>query len=246
VFKYQATMQVLRQNQKGEITMNNKLFKFSAAIMFCFSLTIFTFAQNNRSLPVYLNVQIDDSASLASGIRSDGNGTYINGQSAVSAQFGQYGYFTFLSGDRIVNAIYPPPELPGTGDGTTPLPVSFDDRKNVQITTFVTSAHLQNMAVNAPPRCEGLAVNINMGDAAATKRTIGYRAGRGTLTNTGYVKITHPDSNTWIIESDTQGTCNSLFENIARIRDSKNKGRTVPDTDYGRYSMPFRLILTRQ
>lgn len=206
-----------------------------AALAICFALTTNNFAQKVSS--VYLKVAIDDSVSQVNGIRSDGNGSYINGQSAVSAVFGQYGYFTLNSGNRVINAIYSLPI-----DGSTSL--SSDSKTGVVITTFADSTYLQNMPIGSI-QCKGLAVNINLGDAAATKRTIGYRAGRGDLTITGYIKVTHPDSNTWIMESNSQGTC-SGFDDVARVRDAKTKGKTVPDTDYGRYFMPLRLILTRQ
>ncbi|MBA3601247.1 MAG: hypothetical protein H0W45_08435, partial [Acidobacteria bacterium] len=91
-------------------------------------------------------------------------------------------------------------------------------------------------------RCEGLVAGFPLGEYT---RHIGYRAGRGTITNTGYVKVTHPYDNTWIMESNSGSACGN-YDNIARIRDAKNSGKPVPDIDYGRYSMPFKLILTRQ
>ncbi|MDQ3750759.1 MAG: hypothetical protein M3367_17340 [Acidobacteriota bacterium] len=219
-----------------------KLNTFLTAMMICLSLTLISFAQR-RATPVNLNVTIDDLVSQTAGIRSDGLGTYLTGQDSVTAQLTEYGWFNFVSGTRVVNAIYSTPvEIGAT------LPVSMDSRTNVNIKTFVTSLKFQDMAIGQS-QCVGAAVNINLNDTAQTVRTIGYRGGRGTITNTAYVYVTHPDANTWILEPTPQtncgGTDNSL-DNIARIRDAKTKGKTVPDTDYGRYLMPFRLTLTRR
>lgn len=205
--------------------MNNKLFKLSSAILFCLSVTIFTLAQNSVN-PVNLNVIIDDSVSPF-GIHSDGGGQY-------SAQFGQYGYFTLNSGNRIINAVYSPIE------GNPSL--QTDSKQGVVITTFADGTFLQNM-VNGTSLCKGLAVKINMGDAAQTVRTIGYRAGRGDLTTTGFVKVTRVDDNNWIMES--QG-CSGALDGVARVIDAKTKGKPVPDINFGRYFMPLKLILTRQ
>jgi hypothetical protein len=148
-----------------------------------------------------------------------------------------------MSGTRVVNAVYSTPVEIGAI-----LPVSMDSSANVNIKTFVTALKFQDMAVGQS-QCVGAGVNISFNDAAQTVRTIGYRGGRGTITNTAYVHVTHPNTNTWILEPTPQTNCggadNSL-DNIARIRDAKTKGKTVPDTDYGRYYMPFRLTLTRQ
>lgn len=211
--------------------MKNKLFKIFTALMLGLSLTIFTLAQRSAP-PVNLNVTIDDGINLQYGIHSDGN-PYINGQNSVSAQFGQYGYFTLNSGSRVINALYPPnPNF------------TQDSKPGTVITTFADGTFLQKMTVGAIV-CKSLAVNIKLGDAAQTTRTIGYRAGRGDLSTTGYVKISHPDINTWIMESNSSGGCGS-FDNTARIRDAKTKGKPSPDIDYGTYFMPLRLVLTRQ
>ena len=217
--------------------MNNKLFKIFAVTTLCLTVSIGTFAQRNRGVsPVNLNVTIDDNVSQGLfGIGSDG-GTYFHGQNLVEAQFLSSGVLSFKSGNRAVNAFY-----------STPVEMSsnflpaMDSKTNVKFMTFVGSLYLQTMTVGEV-RCEGLVVSLPLGDYT---RYIGYRAGRGTITNTGYVKVTHPDITTWYMESNSVGTCGS-YENIARIRDAKNSGRPVPDTDYGRYSMPFKLTLTRQ
>lgn len=218
--------------------MNNKLFKFSAAILLCLIITISTFAQKNRGVEaVSLNVTIDDTVSQGSfGIGSDENGTYFHGLKLVEAQFLSTGVLSFKSGSRIVNAFY---SIPIEMNSNT-LP-TMDSKINVNFLTFVKSGmYLQTMSVGEV-RCEGLAVNIPL---VGYTRTIGYRAGRGIITNTGYVKVTHPYNDTWLMESNSESSCGS-FDNIARIRDAKNSGKPV-DTDYGRYSMPFRLTLTRQ
>ena len=210
------------------------------AICLCFSIGI---SAQKRASTVNLNVTIDDLVSQGAGIRSDGQGAYFNGQNSVQAQLTEYGWFNFVSGTRIVNAVYSTPvEIGAT------LPTTFDSKTNVNIKTFVTSLKFQDMTIGQS-QCVGMGVNISFNDAAQTVRTIGYRGGRGVITNTAWVKVTHSDNNTWILEPTPQTDCgvaDNSNDSIARIRDAKTKGKTVADTDYGRYYMPFRLTLTRQ
>ena len=224
--------------------------KILAPILLTLILALTVGAQRVKTPPVYLNVAIDDLAAQVSGIRSDdpdGDPSTVNpyshGTDSVSAQFTENGYFAFKSGARRVRAVY----SMSLGDSqTTNILPAEDFRQNVEFLTFVGDGVLQTMPVGAI-RCQKFGVNIMLGDSAGTRRTIGYRAGRGTLTNTGYVKVTHPDNDTWVIESDTQGACpNGSNESVARIRDARTKGKTVPDVDYGRYVMPVRIILTRR
>ena len=220
--------------------------KILSTILLLFFLPCAVEAQRNKVTPVYLDVAIDDLVSQIAGVRSDDPDgdpssfdVYSHNVDSVSAQFSENGYFAFKSGTRSVRAVYSSPMDGGTLSGE-------DFRPSVEIMTFVGGDPLQNMTVGTF-RCEGLAVNILLGDPAGTKRTIGYRAGRGTLTNTGFVKVTHPDGDTWVLESDTQGACpNDANEGNARIRDSWTKGKPIPDTDHGRYLMPLRIILTRR
>jgi hypothetical protein len=220
--------------------MYNKIFKVLVLITFCLSLSIGILAQKNKGVAsVNLNVSIDDFVSQnLFGIGSDGIGSYVHGESLVEAQFLSSGVLSFKSGNRSVNAYYS--NSLGDSQTTQTLPPA-DSNSNVKFITFVGSKFLQTMAVNES-RCEGLVVSFPLGDYT---RQIGYRAGRGVLTNTGYVRVTHPDVNTWIMESDSGGNC-SGNENIARIRTAKTSGKTEPDIDYGIYNMPFRLILTRK
>ena len=207
-------------------------------------------AQRVKTPPIYLDVAIDDLVSQVAGIRSDDPdndpstaNAYSHGIDSVSAQFTENGYFAFRSGVRTVRAVY----STSLGDSQTAdsLP-SEDNRQNVEFLTFVGDGILQTMPIGTA-RCQGFAVNISLDDAAGTRRTIGYRAGRGVLTNTGFVKVTHPDADTWVLESDSQGTCPSgSNESTARVRDAKTKGRSVPDVDYGRFVMPLRIVLTRR
>lgn len=219
-----------------------KTFYLLIIITFSLSAVIGTFAQR-RATPVNLNVTIDDLVSQTAGIRSDGQGSYVNGQNSVQAQLTDYGWFNFYSGMRTVTADYSTPVEIGA-----PLPAASETVANINIKTVVTSLKFQDMAIGQS-QCVGMGVNISYTDAAKTVRTIGYRAGRGTITNTAWVKVTHPDNDTWILEPTPQTDCGAADngnDSVARIRDAKTKGKTVPDTDYGRYYMPFRLILTRQ
>ena len=212
-----------------------------AAVVVCFSAVLNVLAQG-RPTPVNLKVTFDDNVSQVAGIRSDGMGPYFNGNQSVEAVLTEHGWFNFVSGARTVTAVYSDPV-----DGiVTPLPAS-ETRTGVNIKTIVTSLKIQDMAVEQS-QCVRLGVNIAYADAAKTIRTIGYQAGHGTITNTAWAFLTHPDADTWIIEVAPQTNCgadNSL-DSVARIRDTKTKGKAVPDIDYGRYRMPLRLTLTRQ
>ena len=113
-------------------------------------------------------------------------------------------------------------------------------QSNSTMLTFVkTGFFLQTMAIGET-RCEGLVVGIPF----STDRTryIGYRAGHGVLTDLAYMLVSHPDANTW--EMDSQDSGCSGNGNIARINDAKNKG-PANDITHGRYFMPFRMTLTR-
>jgi hypothetical protein len=195
-------------------------------------------AQNNKAVtPVNLSVTIDDSVNQSGsvGIGSDLGGAYVNGQQSVAAQFLSTGVFSFKSGTRTVNAYYGLPIDPVT----QPLPASDSDT-GVQILTFVKSTYLQTMAIGEQ-RCEAIAVNFDLGSMT---RTIGYRAGRGTISNTGPSLVSHGDNDTWIIQSDSGSVCSS-YDSVARVRDAPKTGKPG-DIEHGRYFMPFRLVLTRQ
>lgn len=234
-----------------------KLTIIFAAVAICFAITTNLFAQ--KTAPVYLNVQIDDKISQQIyGIGSDGNGTYFHGQSSVSASFTQYGFFNFYSGDRPVIAYYA--NSNGTnsqGDSQTTMALPLADTgAGVTIKTHNNSTYGQNMA-EGQSLCMGVTVNRKIGDYT---RTIGYHAGRGTLRNTSYVKVTRLPNDingkrVWTLESNTYGTTcmnsdgtlyDNIYDNIARIRDAKTSGKTAPDIDYGRYNMPFKLTLTEK
>lgn len=223
-----------------------KLTIIFAAIAVCSAVAANAFTQGKKggggsgTAAVYLNVTIDDGVSQQLyGIGSDGNGTYSNGQNSTSAQFTQYGFLDFNSGTRVVNAYY---STPVEGNDQR----AADSGSGVTIKTHGGSNYLQNMTVGET-RCVQTSVNFNLGDYT---RTIGYNAGYGTISNTSYVKVTHPDTNNWIMESFSINSCTSQdgnsYDSIARVRDHKTSGRKAPDIDYGRYYMPLRLILTRQ
>jgi hypothetical protein len=124
--------------------------------------------------------------------------------------------------------------------------LATDSKTGVSIKTHGGSNYLQNMTVGET-RCVQTSVNFIIGEYT---RTIGYNAGYGTISNTSYVKATHPDANTWIMESASTGSCTSQdgnsYDSVARVRDHKTSGKKAPDIDYGRFYMPLRLILTRQ
>ena len=216
----------------------NKYFSLLATCAIFLVLTSGVAAQKNKGqTPVNLSVTIVDQDGLGNlyAVRSDGLGAYVNGQDGISAQFLSTGVLDFRSGNRNVSAFYSAPV-----DATIyPLPAS-DTATGVQILTFVDSTYLQLMPVGSW-QCKPLAVNFKIDNY---NRTIGYRAGRGTITSTGPTIFAHPDSDTWTVESDTGGVC-SGFDNVARVRDAPSTGKPG-DIDHGRYTMPMKLVLTRQ
>ncbi|HMQ02877.1 MAG TPA: hypothetical protein PKD26_03100 [Pyrinomonadaceae bacterium] len=185
---------------------------------------------------VNLNVVIDDSVSMGLfGFGSDGGGTYFNGSSGVQASFLGTGVLNFKTGNRSARAYYSTPVelfLPAL-TGPTAAPTTF--------MTFVDGSYLQLMSVGQT-RCIGLLATFPV--SSTYNRNVGYHAGRGALTNTAYMQVSHPDSNTWILDSHSFGACGAP-DNIANIFDAKAKGQPN-DIVYGRYSMPLRLLLTRQ
>ncbi len=211
-----------------------KITTILAVLAVCFAVSINIFAQRGTAA-VYLNVTIDDGVSTElEGIRSDGGAAYSHGVYSVSAQFTKYGFFDFNSGTRNLSAFYSNPV-----DGNTQL--APDTKSGVLIKTHSGSqepTYLQNMTVGES-RCVQMSVTFNFGTYT---RTIGYNAGHGTISNTGRVRVTRPNADTWIIESG--GIC-SEYDNIARVRD-RTTSRKYVDTDYGRFLMPVRLILERK
>jgi hypothetical protein len=219
-----------------------KLTLIFAAIAICFGFTTNTLAQKkpggSGSSAVYLNVTVDNGTTeQPNAIRSDNDlfNPYSHGSSSVSAQFTKYGFFDFNSGTRNINAYYSPYEgqsalAPDSGTG-----VLIKTHSGSQEPTY-----LQNMPVGSS-RCVQMSVTFNFGTYT---RTIGYNAGNGTISNTGRVRVTHPNTDTWIIESNSGGIC-SQYDEIARVRD-RTTARPYVDTDYGRFSMPVRIILERK
>ena len=219
-----------------------KMIKFLLlSLVFCAMSTFTVYAQRpGTQVPqVNLDVMIDNDVSQNTfGFGSDGGGIYSHGNQGVTASFLSTGVLDFKTGNRTAtmfhsNAIDPVgPLLTGSTTGSA------------YFLTFVkTGQFLQTMAVESS-RCEGLVGSIAI--SADYRRYVGYHAGHGTLTNLGYMLVTHPDENTWIMDSNSAGECGSTeYDNVARINDAKTKGKSN-DIFHGRYYMPLRLILTRQ
>ena len=214
------------------------------AVIFAVMLSLSSYGQKPGSQPqVNLDVAIDDLASQGLyGFGSDGGGIYVHGSQGVTASFGTTGILHFKTGTtgttgaRTARAYYSTPVAPsGTLlTGSSDAPTTF--------MTFVNGLYLQTMGVGTT-RCEGLLASFAA--SSSYTRNVGYRAGRGTLTNTAYMLVTHPDVNTWIMDSNSSSACSTTDNNIANIYDSKTKG-SGSDIVYGRYNMPLRLILTRR
>ena len=216
-----------------------KLIKFLLLSSTLFTLTALTsIAQRpGTQVPqVNLDVEIDDFVSQGiHGFGSDGDGIYIHGDQGVTASFLSTGVLSFKTGNRTATMFH---SNVITADGD---PLSGSTTGSAYFLTFVkTGQWLQTMAEGSS-RCEGLVGSMAI--SADYNRYVGYRAGHGTLTDLGYMLVTHPDADTWIMNSDSDGVCGS-FDNIARINDSKTKGK-ANTIFHGTYYMPLRLILTR-
>jgi len=207
------------------------------AVIFAFTLSVGAYTQKPGTQPqVNLDVVIDDTASQGLyGFGSDGGGAYVNGSQGVAASFLSSGVLSFKTGNRTATAFYSTAIEP---DGAL---LSGSTTGSSYFLTFVhTGLYLQTMGVGSS-RCEGLIGSMPI--SPDYDRSIGYRAGRGDSSTLGYILVTHPDSNTWVMDSNSTGTC-GFFDNIARINDAKTKGK-ANDIFHGRYYMPLRLVLTR-
>lgn len=191
---------------------------------------------------VNLNVVIDDLASQGLyGFGSDGGGAYVNGSQGVAASFLSTGVLSFRTGNRTATA-YASTVIDGDNMTATTTGSAY-------FLTFVHSSpalYLQTMAIGSS-RCEGLIGSMPISAPSGYARYVGYRAGQGTITNTGYMLVTHPDANTWVMDSNSGTACNQdiAYNDVARINDGKTKGPTNT-IFHGRYYMPLRLVLTRQ
>ncbi|MBK6750011.1 MAG: hypothetical protein IPG67_08385 [Acidobacteria bacterium] len=204
------------------------------------TLILGAFAQKPGSQPaqVNLDVVIDDLVSQGLfGFASDGGGTYVHGSQGVAASFLSTGVLSFKTGNRTATAYYSTPVQP------VGAPLAGSTSGSSYFLTFVRSGqYLQTMAIGSS-RCEGLVGSMPISTDYA--RYVGYHAGKGTLSDLGYMLVTHPDANTWIMDSNSSGICGSTaYDNIARINDAKTKGK-ANDIFHGRYLMPLRLVLTR-
>jgi hypothetical protein len=171
--------------------------------------------------------------------------TYFNGVDSAQAVFDDYGNFVFVSGARAVVFLYSPP----LGDSLTTrtLPAS-DVRTQVRARTYKTSDTYTNLQGMSVGQAQCLGMGWVIGQYTDSERSVGFRYGRGVLSNTSFVVVTHPDDNTWVMEPAPQGACGTTFlqDNVARVRDSVTARGKTTDYDYGRYVMPFRLTLVRQ
>lgn len=218
--------------------MKTKL-KVLLAAAFALTMALSNSGQRPGSEPqVNLDVVIDDTASQGMfGFGSDGGGTYIHGSQGVTASFATTGILHFKTGNRTATAYYSAPVSPVGELLTGSLTAS------TTFMTFVKSGlYLQTMAVGSS-RCEGLIGSMPI--SADYTRHVGYRAGRGTLTDLNYMLVTRTNNDTWVMDSNSEPTCSSSgYNGIARINDAKNKGK-ANDIFHGTYYMPLRLVLTR-
>ena len=218
-----------------------KMMKFSvlSLVLLTAAIATVTAQRPGTQVPqVNLDVMIDNDVSQNTfGFSSDVNQAYDHGSQGVTASFLSTGVLDFKTGTRTASMFYSTPIEPVgallTGSTTG----------SAYFLTFVkTGQFLQTMAIGSS-RCEGLVGSMAI--SADYNRYVGYHAGHGTLTDLGYMLVTHPDEDTWIMDSNSAGACGSSeYDNVARINDAKTKGKSN-DIFHGRYYMPLRLVLTR-
>jgi hypothetical protein len=203
-------------------------------------------AGSGNSAELVLNVTIEPLAGNCRICPDDSTTpTYMTGVASVNAVFNVDGHFVFLSGSRTVEFLYSTP----LGDSlTTRILPNSEEPANVRARTFNTSepyTNLQDMLIGQQ-QCLGLGWFI--GQFTNSERSIGFRYGRGMLTNTSFVIVQRTDLDNWVMEPAPQTMCSTTFlqDNVTRIRDSETKRGKTTDYDYGRYVMPFKLTLTRQ
>jgi hypothetical protein len=201
---------------------------------------VFPLTAQKRVTPVNLNVTFDDGYAQPGGFRSDAGGSYNNGQSGVIAQLTDYGWFNFDSGTRTATVDYSNPL-----EVLIPLPVTVENRPHTLFKSYDAPFKFQSMVVGSS-QCAQVAVIVLLNDAGGTNRIASFHRAD---TNTAWAYVTHPDAATWTIESGPQIPCGSADDSlahVARILDNKTQGRPTPAIVYGRWFVPFRLILTRQ
>ena len=216
----------------------------------CSFVTAASGQKPGTSTPVSLEVHIESTDSLFTpcAICSDGLGPYVDGQSGVTARFGKYGDlvvdFQSSAAIRTVNFTYNP-----AGNNSAPLAIPVVAPKTYTFKAFEPYVNLQDMPLGMS-QCVGMTWNYTNGSNIT--RTHGFRFNRGDLTQTAYAVFTCTSADgtgsctTW--EAEPRGSaCNPPANvSIARVRDSQTVHGKTTDTDYGLFSMSYKLTLIRR
>ena len=216
-----------------------KLAFASAVIVALAALSIRPFAASKPGtyLPVPLEVTIASDFPLK--ITGD-DSLYVNGQGGTTANFDKYGNLIVSFGRAVffdygVSAVDDPPTGWHNNSYISTVPKQQGD------------GALQELEAGLS-QCVQL--NWQFRDASNVLWRNGFHRNRdlpGSQDGTSYAVVTRTDADTWEVEPRTF-SCPG-YENpagMARVFTHESvRGKTVY-TDYGLYSLPFRLTLTRQ
>ena len=216
-----------------------KLAFASAVIVGLAALSIRPFAASKPVTysPVPLKVTIDSSLQITA---EDGS-PYENGQGGTTANFDKYGNLIVSFGrpvcfDYGVYGVEDPPTGCYNNSYISTVPQQQGD------------GALQELD---PGLSQCVQLNWQFRDASNVLWRNGFHRNRdlpGSQAGTSYAVVTRTDADTWEVEPRAL-SCPADYENpagMARVFTHEwVRGKTVY-TDYGLYSLPFRLTLTRQ
>ncbi|HJX92217.1 MAG TPA: hypothetical protein VJ372_17070 [Pyrinomonadaceae bacterium] len=225
------------------------LILFAAPILLLSMIGSLTLGQKpgtSNVVPLRVTIEPTDSSSTACKICSDGLGEYIDGVDGVSASFTKSGWLSVAFQDRAtirtVNFDY---SLPSNPPPPPALPVV-----KPTITSSIPTSSLQDMSYGMT-QCIGLGWSHT--DGSNITRNHGFQFGPH-VSGSSYAIIActaaaNPDNSgqcvQWTVEPKFDGTCNAT-PSVAGINDRIVVRGKASDNDRGRYSMPFKLTLTKK
>lgn len=230
--------------------MKGKLFvSFAASVVLLAAVASLTHGQKPGTSPaVALRITIEptDSTATACKICGDGLGEYVDGVDGVSASFTKYGWLSIAFQDRTaIRTVSFDYSFPGNPPPPPVLPVV-----SPKITSSIPSTNLQDMPYGMT-QCIGLGWSHT--DGSNITRNHGFQFGPH-VNGSSYAIVTctaatNPDNTgpcmQWTVEPKVDGVCNAMPA-VAGINDRIVVRGKAADYDRGRFSMPFKLTLTRK
>lgn len=192
-------------------------------------------AQGKTTTYPVVPLSVEVANTTAEKIRGDG-GLYENGApDGTTANIDKYGNLIIKFG-REVTFEYGPGASPGLASG---------DYDNSYISTLnAGGTPLQNL-IEGLPQCIKLNWQYDVSGGwlrHGFQRT--YIEPTTSSDPSSFAVVTRTESG-WLIEPSTTDSCGSSSNRIAHVFRQSTKGK-VAFTDYGFYSLPFRLVLTPQ